>query len=314
MDEALIAWRAVHFMATAQVAGVVIFRMIVSRGLQSPVLVDRRLKVLFWLSLAIAVSSGAGWALSLARAIDGTSWVVALQDETAKSVLVDTQFGKAWIIRSVAAVALAVTALFPTGRIQGLLQLLLSAILVGGLAFAGHGASSPGIGGDVHLAADILHLIAVAAWVGSLLPYAVSLPAGGRANAPGALDAARRVTLRYSNLATAAVLTILATGVVNTLNLVGSLTAFTSSEYGRLLSLKLVVFAVMLAFAAINRFVLMPRFSAMDVGALKRNALIELALGAVALSLVAAFGTMPPPLLDAGMAAALNNSSAHRVA
>jgi hypothetical protein len=135
-----------------------------------------------------------------------------------------------------------------------------------------------------------------------LLPYAVSLPAAGRANAPGALDAARRVTLRYSNLATAAVLTILATGVVNTLNLVGSLSSFTSSEYGRLLSLKLVVFVVMLAFAAINRFVLVPRFSAMDVGALKRNALIEPALGAVALLLVATFGTMAPPLLDAGVA------------
>ena len=60
-------------------------------------------------------------------------------------------------------------------------------------------------------------------------------------------------------LAIASVAALLGTGIVNAWILVGSLHALLVTEYGRLLMLKLAVFAIMLAFAAVNRFWLTPR-------------------------------------------------------
>jgi putative copper resistance protein D len=111
-------------------------------------------------------------------------------------------------------------------------------------------------------------------------------------------ETARIVSQRYSNIAGVAVFTIITTGIINTLNLVGSPSLLVRTEYGRLLSTKLLICAAMLVLAMINRFVLLPRFSKDDVAALKRNALLEVALGAAVLLLVATFGTMAPPRLS----------------
>ena len=57
----------------------------------------------------------------------------------------------------------------------------------------------------------------------------------------------------------ATVVAVLATGIVNTWILVGSLTRLIATGYGQLLILKMALFAVMLSFAAANRFWLTPR-------------------------------------------------------
>ena len=44
-----------------------------------------------------------------------------------------------------------------------------------------------GLPGNIHLAADVLHLIAAAAWVGGLLPLAMMLTAAGKASSFGPL-------------------------------------------------------------------------------------------------------------------------------
>ena len=94
-------------------------------------------------------------------------------------MLSGTDFGYDWIARLVLTVLL-VGILLPFGttvRItsswKGTLAVLLAACLVGALAFAGHAAAGSGIEGAIHLTADILHLVAAAAWVGALVPLAV---------------------------------------------------------------------------------------------------------------------------------------------
>jgi len=74
------------------------------------------------------------------------------------------------------------------------------------------------------------------------------------------------------------------------------------TEYGRLLMLKLGVFAVMLVFAAVNRFWLTPRLGlAMANGPqldalrqLTRNSTIEIGLGLAIFAIVGMLGTMHP--------------------
>src|SRR5262249_51822627 len=148
---------------------------------------------------------------------------------------------------------------------------------------AGHGGATPGPAGVVHLVADLAHAIAAGVWVGGLLPLAALLAAARGAGDTPALAAARDATRRFSNLGLASVATLLATGIVNTIFLVGSVPALLGTSYGRLLVLKIVLFLAMVAIAAVNRMKLTPRlFTGSAVPALRelqRNASIEAALG-----------------------------------
>ena len=74
---------------------------------------------------------------------------------------------------------------------------------------------NPGRSGDIHLVADVLHLLGVGCWVGGLLPLALTLAAAGRARDPIWTGWAMSTTQRFSTLGLWAVGTILVTGVVN---------------------------------------------------------------------------------------------------
>jgi putative copper resistance protein D len=297
-------WRALHFAAMVQATGVTLF---CAYGLQNrwPQHFGHRLRLIFWISLMLALASGAAWLLALAASIADASWTAAAGAGTTWELLTGTQFGQAWLVRLVAALilfALSVIA-WPGGLATQPFGLVATLVFASGVAFAGHAASVPGPMGNVHLAADILHLIAVSAWLGGLLPYALLLRDLQKENPQDGLPAIRDVTLRFSNVGLAAVLTILVTGLVNTINLVGSVQLLTHTEYGRLLTVKIILFVAMVAVAGINRLALTPRLSLQGtVDQLQRNIMIETALGIFILCIVAVLGTMPPALVDyAGM-------------
>ena len=100
------------------------------------------------------------------------------------------------------------------------------------------------------------------------------------------------------------VATLLATGIVNSWILVGSFHALVITEYGRLLMFKIAVFAIMLVFAAVNRFRLTPRLALapgsetqlMALRQLTRNSSIEIALGFVIFAIVGMLGTLHPAI------------------
>ncbi len=97
----------------------------------------------------------------------------------------------------------------------------------------------------------------------------------------------------------------MATGLVNSWMLVGSVEALTGTRYGRMLLAKIVLFLVMLSIAGFNRLILTPRLMRAQVGAekipvrqLRNNSLIEAALGAAILVIVGILGTLPPGTLE----------------
>jgi putative copper resistance protein D len=101
--------------------------------------------------------------------------------------------------------------------------------------------------------------------------------------------------LRFSSIGILSVLTLMATGVVNTWNLAGSASALAETEYGELLSLKMVLFVVMVGIAAVNRLQLLPRLAGTKTTRqLRRNVVLEMALATVIIFIVGALGTMPP--------------------
>ncbi|MBS0251413.1 MAG: copper homeostasis membrane protein CopD [Proteobacteria bacterium] len=300
MDDTLIAWRVVHYLATIEAAGVVFFSAFVLPDYVSRQL-SQALRLMFWASLAVAFVSGVGWFLALAAAIDGETMATTLSDGTAAALVSGTQFGRVWIVRAMAGAALAACAV-ATGPAAKIMAVAAAAIFVGGLAFAGHAAGGADWKGNIHLVADILHVLAATLWLGGLLPYAICL---GLAAEPDGFQSAaclRQVTRRYSNMAMVAVVAIVSTGIINTFNLVAGLRLLAFTDYGRLLLLKLAVFLAMLALAAANRFVFAPRiWQQSAISAIRRNTMIEVGLGLAIIAIVSVLGTMAPPLTDVPM-------------
>jgi putative copper resistance protein D len=317
VDEPLIWWRAVHFAATLMVAGVVFFLAFVAepafgfagKRADLPAGVRSRLGAIAWASLLLVVVSAAAWLILLAQQISDGTLSAVLWDGIVWIVLTKTGFGAAWMVRFGFVVLLTISLPIGSARTSTMrtsLAVCAAAALVGSLAFAGHAAAGSGAEGLVHLASDIVHLVAAAAWVGALVPLAILLRAAGRDPDQSAMAVARTATQRFSALGVASVGALLASGVVNTWVLAGSVAALFDTGYGRLLLVKIGLFLVMVAVAAVNRRVLTPRIvQELDVAAsrsalrqLRRNCLIEAAVAAVIIVIVGALGTLPPGLHD----------------
>jgi putative copper resistance protein D len=313
----LMVMRAIHFAATVMVAGGLLFACRVAEPAfqtvaDAPARVVQsfrtRLSALLLVSLGIVVVSGAGWWLLLAGRIGDQPLSEAITDGTAWIVLTQTRFGFDWQLRLLLAVLLAANALLkprtPSAR-RDLFAAAGGIALVATLAWAGHGAASPGNAGYIHLIADVFHLGAAGAWLGGLVPLVLLLGLRRHADHPGWLMIAWHATRRFSDLGLVAVGTLLASGMVNAWFLVGGTVNLVSTDYGRLLELKIVLFVGMICLAAANRLHLMPQFSrAAEIGTLglipemarrlERNALLEILIGLVIICIVGVLGVTPP--------------------
>lgn len=314
----LIVARIIHFASTVSVAGTVLFLVLVAppdlrrQGDRiGPVLASLRdrLVVLTWISLAVSVLSGIAWLLFLVAKISGSSLTQAISTGVTSTFLARTQFGHDWDTRLVLAVLLAV-ALLRFRRTAGWrpAEAFIAAALAMGflvaLAWSGHGGATPGVRGEIHVTADVLHLAAAGAWIGGLLPLGLLLSGVERMPAQAGISVAHDAASRFSTLGIAAVAVLIITGLVNTWVLVGSVAALVELQYGRLLLLKIALFLAMVVVAAANRIQLTPRLTAAAAGSsqaslnalrrLKRNCFVETALGLAILILVGALGSMSP--------------------
>ncbi|MBR0850119.1 copper homeostasis membrane protein CopD [Bradyrhizobium diazoefficiens] len=307
---ALVAARAIHFAATAVAVGTLVFRMMVAGpGLRGDAALTRSLRTqarrIASLGLAAAAISGAVWLLIETVSMSGLPLREAISTEVLSAVLNDTQFGRAMEIRFALAIVLAACLVFNGAATADWLGLAAALGFAAGLAWTGHAGGTPGTAGYLHLTADTLHLIAASAWIGGLVALILFLAELRRRRA---LMLARDAILRFSVLGLASVATLLATGIVNSAILVGSLGGLFGTDYGWLLQLKLGLFAGMLAFAAYNRFYLTPQLDVPkdnEYRKLVRNSAIEIVLGLGVLAIVALLGLMHPAIHLNGMAGSI---------
>jgi putative copper resistance protein D len=270
-------------------------------------LIGRRLAWTAWIGLALTLLSGAAWFMLVAQSISDQPLASVLSDGSVLwAVLLDTDFGRAWLLRFLLIILLAgllVVDVRGTQNGRGLLKfatVLVGAGLAGTLAWAGHGIGGAGLAGGIHLAADVMHLIAAAAWVGGLLPLAFVLTIAGKASS---FAIARAASLRFSNYGIAAVGVLLLTGPINTWYLAGNVRALAATDYGHFLAVKIAFFLTMLALATINRLWLTPALAANAeqrqardaLRQLHRNVVLEIGAGAIIVCLVAVLGVTPPP-------------------
>jgi putative copper resistance protein D len=303
----LIVVRAIHFAATAVMAGTLIFRMVVAEpalrlAQRAAHRFDWRARRIALVSLAISVASGVGWLLLQASAMSGLSFSEAMTGDIVGAVVTETQFGLVSEIRLVLAIIVAVGLASDSLSSARWLALASAIGLVASIAWTGHAGSTVGELGIFHLSADALHLAAAASWIGGLVSLAVLLAMTPREPGDGWHLLVHDAAQRFSTLGIVSVSALLITGIVNAGILVGSLHALLVTTYGRLLMLKVALFTVMLVFAAINRIWLTPRLAgrpgsapeAEAVRKLTHNCFIEIALALAIFAIVGALGTMHP--------------------
>ncbi|MFE2041766.1 copper resistance CopC/CopD family protein [Streptomyces sp. NPDC059477] len=123
---------------------------------------------------------------------------------------------------------------------------VVAAGLAASWAMAEH--ASTGIQTGIAMPVDVLHLLAVAAWLGGLCTLLVALY---RAPAETPLDSA--AVHRFSQVAFGSVVVLVVTGVYQSWRQLGSWAAFTDTGYGRLLLVKLGLVAVLVGIAWLSR-------------------------------------------------------------
>jgi copper resistance protein D len=313
----LIVVRDIHFASSVMVAGIVFFDLLVA----SPVLRNdpglskaeacfrRAVGWLLWASLALSIVSALAWLGLVSARIAGKASADVIVDGTAWIVLTQTQFGFAWQIRLLLACLLAACLVLrrkPYGGRSATWLLVAASLLagayLGALAYAGHGTEGLGFERNIHLAADILHLNAAGLWLGALVPLVLLLVHLRRSHGENWVVAAAAAAGRFSTLGILAVGILLVSGTINAAFLLGGMHNLIDTTYGRLLLLKIVLFAAMVSLAGINRQRLLPRLSTdsgMDLTSraldqLVRSALVEIALGLAIVCIVGLLGIMPP--------------------
>ncbi|MEU7035375.1 copper resistance protein CopC [Streptomyces sp. NPDC046237] len=120
---------------------------------------------------------------------------------------------------------------------------VVAAGIAGTWALAEH--ASTGIQPGIAMPVDLLHLLAVAAWLGGLTALLVALY-----RAPGI---ERTAVERFSKLAFGSVVVLAATGLYQSWRQVGSWSALTGTSYGQLLLVKIGLVAVLVGIAWISR-------------------------------------------------------------
>lgn len=224
------------------------------------------------LSAAVALLAGQWLSLWLQSASMTGTPVLEVSSQL-RLVLTESHYGAVWLLGYGAALVLLATLITHTLRGRALPRAELAPALSPGLwslaslcvallALAKAAASHAADAGDFSLPEAIhwLHLCATAAWAGLVLVSALAVLPVLRAHAERAQQLSYLNGLSHS--AGAAFLAALATGAFNAWHeTAGSWAGLTLSPWGHILEFKLALMVVVLAGAAVNRAVFLPRLA-----------------------------------------------------
>lgn len=242
------------------------------------------------LPLAIVAGLAGAAALIPLQGLDALGLPIASIFDSAvfSAGLTATSYGTAALLAATA-LLLAFAGLQPE-RI-GLARVLSAlAFVIAGIAFAaaGHAASAPPRG--LMVPAVLVHALAAMFWLGALIPLGAALVAGGG----GSVLPLRR----FSAIIPFAIAALLASGIAIAVVQVQTLAALLTSDYGRVLLIKLALVAAMFALALFNRYRLTQPANAGDVRArskLRRSIAAEIVLGLAVIAVLGLWRFTPPP-------------------
>jgi copper transport protein len=291
------------------VVGVVVFRLVVLRGLTRVTtegaaadtrfeLSDaaRRLGLSALLLLSIAMLSRlygeANAVLGPGRAFDRAALA---------TMLFGTSWGAGWLV-GLAGVVLAALGFVVAKRSRSNAGWAVVALGAVGIVLApsltGHAMSTPPVA--VSVAIDVLHVTAVCAWLGGLLALlftAIPFVRGSRVmSALGTGPLVAALVRAFHPVALTCAGIVVATGLVAAWLRLPTLASLWESTYGRVLLVKLCFVALVVVLGGLNWRRMLPRLG--DEAAARRitrTASVELAIAAVVLAVTAVLVSTSPP-------------------
>jgi copper resistance protein D len=208
-----------------------------------------------WITTCLVVLLLATCAELLVRtqAMSGAPWTTSLA--SVPSVMTGTHLGQILTAR-LAAVVVALLLSFEHGRAFRAVVLLAAVAIALSLSLTGHAADW----GDVTLAVavDWAHAVAASVWVGGLISLAL---VAGRRETTWSRKSLAIVASRFSRLAGLSLLAVVVTGGYNAWAQLGAFSRLWTTNYGRVLLVKLLLVAVLMWLGAINRYALLPRLA-----------------------------------------------------
>lgn len=195
-----------------------------------------------------------------------------------------------------------VTALYSTllrgtgrgSRYYWLQLLLFSGLILFTFSMSGHNAA---LGSPLAVAADWLHITAMTVWIGGLLPLAYVLLRGRRVSGDSPARLLERVSRNFSRLAVTAVIVLAGTGLYSAYLQVETVPALLGTRYGQAVLVKTGIFALLVAFGAVNQQWIIPRMASAGMRAVQRlgqSVRVEYALGVLLLFAVGGLMSLAP--------------------
>ena len=262
----------------------------------------------WWGLLAVGAAGVVVTAIALLRALDAGAADLG-------TLLTDTRWGTAWIVR---AIGLGVAAILAAGLRarddaafapdppQGWGLGIGAALVAAGVAVSWSAHASSGNDASLGVGIDAVHLLASGVWLGGLVGLLATLPRARRDL--GETDGVRlcaAIVVRFSGLAIACVGVLVVTGVYRALAELRSFSDLVDTGYGQALLVKLVVFAVLLVGGVYNRLVLHPRLERAALGVrpsdggaaerLRVSVTAEIVVAVALIGVVAVLVSLPPP-------------------
>ncbi|MFJ8138746.1 copper resistance CopC/CopD family protein [Streptomyces sp. NPDC096013] len=217
----------------------------------------QRLVVSGWVTLTAATL----WLLLLRGSYTTTGKLGDVFDLNLVGQVLQTKTGAALVSRLLllAAAALFIAVLFGAydkrEEEEEKRDLTFGLAIGGGVVAAGLAASwalaehaSTGLQPGIAMPVDVVHLLAVATWLGGLSALLVALY-----RAPADNQVGRTAVRNFSRIAFGSVLTLVATGIYQSWRQLGSWSAFTDTGYGQLLLVKIGLVALLVGIASISR-------------------------------------------------------------
>lgn len=279
MHDAMIVCRFVHFCAVLLLFGACLFRPLLLGSTPLPGL-DRQWRTGLRALALLALLSGVAWLLLATASMTGNI-ADGLDPATLGLVLGSTFFGQVWSGHLGLGLLLLGCLL---GTARPAINLTLSFALLATLAPVGHGAMLEGVGGQLLILNQVVHLTCVGAWLGGLMLLLCLLLH------PTGQDLASLLR-RFSHLGYGLVAGILLSGLINIRVMTGTYWPSPLFEgFALILLIKAALVTVMLLLALFN--LLSSRTGRLSV--LRTSVAFEWLFGLAAVAAVSLLGTLPP--------------------
>ena len=268
--------RGAHVVALVSLFGTLVFLTFVAPAAMAEATRDaprlrRRLLRVARISGVLALVIGIAWAAVESAVIAGVG-SVATTLHALPVVALRTQFGQWLLVRGV--LLLAVLLLVRPWHAMNAVAAVVAAIALALQPMLGHAGALGGSIGSTLIISEVLHLLAAGAWLGSLLPLFITI-----ATLPH--NAAATACRSFTPVGLSAVLVLGGTATLQVSEFMGGLPGLFGTGYGQIALVKLGLFFVLLALAAINRLALTDRLAETAPDAARHHMRMSVATEAV---------------------------------